>query len=145
VRPIWPLKGCSARGRTSCDRAVVGANATTSARPNTLKRLASLVVGHELRAYATSLRAFPGELAGGTAELAGTSTTTTVSVLAAGPLTPGVTYEFWLVGHNFRGDGTECNHLTPPAKGATRRLRFFPQRLDHVAAAPLFRFDAFAK
>ena len=50
--------------------------------------------------------------AGGTAQLAGTSTTTTVCVLAAGPLTPGVTYEFRLVGHNFRGDGPESNHVT---------------------------------
>jgi len=48
-----------------------------------------------LPAHATSLRAFRQPL-GGTAELAGTSTTTSVSVLAAGPLTPGVTYEFWL-------------------------------------------------
>ena len=47
-----------------------------------------------------------------TAELASTSTTSTVSVIAAGPLTPGVTYEFWLVGHNFRGDGPESNHVT---------------------------------
>ena len=29
-----------------------------------------------------------------------------------GPLTPGVTYEFWLVGHNFRGDGPESNRVT---------------------------------
>ena len=50
--------------------------------------------------------------AGGTTQLAGTSTTTTVSVLAAGPLTPGVTYEFWLVGHNFRGHGPVSNHVT---------------------------------
>ncbi len=64
-----------------------------------------------LPAHATSLRAFR-KPAGGTAELAGTSTSTTVSVLAAGPLTPGVTYEFWLVGHNFRGDGPESNHVT---------------------------------
>jgi len=64
-----------------------------------------------LPAHATSLRAFR-KPAGGTAELAGTSTTTTVSVIAAGPLTPGVTYEFWLAGHNFRGDGPESNHVT---------------------------------
>jgi len=64
-----------------------------------------------LPAHATSLRAFRKPL-GGTAELAGTSTTTTVSVLAAGPLTPGVTYEFWLVGHNSQGDGPESNHVT---------------------------------
>ena len=64
-----------------------------------------------LPAHATSLRAFR-KPAGGTAELAGTLTTTTVSVLAAGPLTPGVTYEFSLVGHNFRGDGPESNHVT---------------------------------
>ena len=67
-----------------------------------------------LPAHATSLRAFR-KRARGTAELAGTSTTTTVSVLAAGPLTPGVTCEFWLVGHNFRGDGTESNHVTHAA------------------------------
>ena len=67
-----------------------------------------------LPAHATSLRAFR-KPAGGTAELAGTSTTTSVSVLAGGPLTPGVTYEFWLVGHNFRGDGPESNHLTHTA------------------------------
>jgi hypothetical protein len=54
----------------------------------------------------------PQEPAGSTAELAGTSTTTTVSVIAAGPLTPGVTCDFWLVGHNFRGDGPESNHVT---------------------------------
>ena len=64
-----------------------------------------------LPARATSLRAFRKPL-GGTAELAGTSATTTVSVLATGPLTPGVTYEFWLVGHNFRGDGPESNHVS---------------------------------
>ncbi len=61
--------------------------------------------------YATTLRAVR-QPAGGTAQLAGTSTTTTVSVIAAGPLTPGVTYEFWLVGHNSQGDGPESNHVT---------------------------------
>ena len=50
--------------------------------------------------------------AGDTAELAGTSRTTTVSVVDAGPLTPGVTYELWLVGHNSQGDGPESNHVT---------------------------------
>ena len=35
--------------------------------------------------------------AGGIAELADTSSTTTVSLTEIGPLTPGVTYEFWLV------------------------------------------------
>jgi len=61
--------------------------------------------------HATTLRAFR-QPAGGTAQLAGTSTTTTVSVVAAGPLTPGVTYDFWLVGHNSQGDGPESNHVT---------------------------------
>ena len=27
------------------------------------------------------------------------------------PFTPGVTYELWVVGHNFRGDGPERNHV----------------------------------
>ena len=49
--------------------------------------------------------------AGGTAELAGTSTTTTVPSIAAGPLTTGVTNEFWLVCHNFRVDGPKSKHV----------------------------------
>lgn len=61
--------------------------------------------------HATTLRAFRRP-AGGTAELAGTSGTTTVSLTEIGPLTSGVTYEFWLVGHNSRGDGPESNHVT---------------------------------
>ena len=50
--------------------------------------------------------------AGGTAELAGTSGTTTVSVVELGPLTAGVTYEFWLVGRNSQGEGPQSNHVT---------------------------------
>lgn len=61
--------------------------------------------------HATSLRAFR-QPAGGAAELAGTSSTTTVSLVDLGPLTSGVSYEFWLVGHNSRGDGPESNHVT---------------------------------
>jgi len=61
--------------------------------------------------HATSIRAFR-KPAGGVAQLAGTSTTNVVSVVAAGPLTPGVTYELWLVGHNSQGDGPESNHIT---------------------------------
>ena len=60
-----------------------------------------------LQEHATSLRAFR-KPAGGQPELAGTATT--VSVVGSGPLTPGVTYELWVVGHNFRGDGPESNH-----------------------------------
>ena len=61
-------------------------------------------------AHATSIRAFR-KPAGGVAELEGTSGTTTVSVVAMGPFTPGVTYELWVTGHNFRGDGSESNHV----------------------------------
>jgi hypothetical protein len=61
--------------------------------------------------HATSIRAFR-KPAGGVAQLAGTSTTNVVSIVAAGPLTPGVTYELWLVGHNSQGDGPESNHIT---------------------------------
>lgn len=60
--------------------------------------------------HATTLRAFR-KPAGGVAQLAGTSTTNVVSVIAAGPLTAGVTYELWLVGHNSQGDGPESNHV----------------------------------
>ncbi len=64
-----------------------------------------------LPANATTIRAFRKVL-GGDPELAGTSNTTTVSVVQLGPLTPGATYEFWVVGHNHRGDGPESNHVT---------------------------------
>lgn len=63
---------------------------------------------------ATSLRAYR-KAAGGEAELAGTSTGTTVSVVGVGPLTPGVTYELWVAGHNSQGDGPESNHVTHTA------------------------------
>ena len=50
--------------------------------------------------------------AGGTAELAGTSGTTTISVVELVPLTAGVTDEFWLVGRNSQGEGPQSNHVT---------------------------------
>jgi hypothetical protein len=49
-------------------------------------------------ANSTTIRAYRQPL-GGVAELAGSSPTTTVSVVQFGPLTPGVTYDLWLVGH----------------------------------------------
>ena len=61
--------------------------------------------------HATTLRAYR-QAAGGNAELAGTSATTTVSVVELGPLTAGVTYEFWLVGRNSQGEGPQSNHVT---------------------------------
>lgn len=63
---------------------------------------------------ATTLRAYR-KAAGGVAELAGTSNGTTVSVVALGPLTPGVTYELWVAGHNSQGDGAESNHVSHTA------------------------------
>ncbi|MEK6261936.1 MAG: fibronectin type III domain-containing protein [Planctomycetota bacterium] len=62
-----------------------------------------------LPAHATTLRAYRRP-AGGEAVFCGSSPT--VTVLGAGPLTPGVTYEFWVVGKNFRGEGPESNHVT---------------------------------
>ena len=53
-----------------------------------------------------------GHAAGGTAELAGTSGTTTVSVVELGPLTASVTYEFWLVDRNSQGEGPQSNHVS---------------------------------
>ena len=35
-----------------------------------------------------------------------------LSVTAFAPLTPGVSYEVWLAGHNSRGDGPESNRVT---------------------------------
>jgi len=63
---------------------------------------------------ATTLRAYR-KAAGGEAELAGTSTGTTVSVVGVGPLTPGVTSELWVAGHNSQGDGPESNHVSHTA------------------------------
>lgn len=63
---------------------------------------------------ATSLRAYR-KAAGGEPELAGTSTGTTVSVVGVGPLTVGVAYELWVVGHNAQGDGPESNHVNHTA------------------------------
>ncbi len=60
--------------------------------------------------HATTLRAYR-QPAGGEAVLAGTSPTTTVSVVGLEPLTSGVQYEFWVVGHNSAGDGPESNHI----------------------------------
>lgn len=79
--------------------------------PATLDAVALSLTVSALPDHATTLRAFRRP-AGGTAELAGTSATTTVSLTALGPLTTGVTYEFWLVGHNSQGDGPQSNHVT---------------------------------
>ncbi len=68
----------------------------------------------ELPEHATTIRAYR-KAAGGQPELAGTSSGTTVSVVTAGPLTAGVVYELWVVGHNFQGDGPESNHLSHTA------------------------------
>jgi hypothetical protein len=55
---------------------------------------------------------------GGAPELAGSSPTTTVSVVQFGPLTPGVTYEFWLVGDTqSAGEGPQSNHVTHVGAG----------------------------
>jgi len=61
--------------------------------------------------HATTLRAYR-RAAGGSAELAGSSPTATVSVVELSPLTSGVTYDFWLVGRNSQGEGPESNHIT---------------------------------
>ena len=80
--------------------------------PATFNAAALSLTVSALPDHATTLRAFRRP-AGGTAELAGTSaTTTTVSLTDLGPLTPGVTYEFWLVGHNSQGDGPQSNHVS---------------------------------
>jgi hypothetical protein len=64
-----------------------------------------------LPGHATFIRAFR-QPAGGKAESAGVSNSTSVSVVGITPLTPGVTYTFWVVGENSRGQGPESNHVT---------------------------------
>ena len=58
---------------------------------------------------ATTIRAFR-KAAGGVAEQVGSSATSSIAITA--PFTPGVAYELWLTGHNFRGDGPESNHVS---------------------------------
>lgn len=77
----------------------------------TLNATALTLTAPALPDHATTLRAYRRP-AGGTAELAGTSATTTVSLIELGPLTSGVSYEFWLVGRNSQGEGPESNHVT---------------------------------
>ena len=79
--------------------------------PATFDAVAQSLTVSALPDHATTLRAFRRP-AGGTAELAGTSATTTVSLTELGPLTTGVTYEFWLVGHNSQGVGPQSNHVS---------------------------------
>ncbi len=99
------------RGTASSAGRRRAATAAGRTRPGDLDAAALTPSVAAMPDHAPSLRAFR-QPAGGTAQLAGTSTTTTVSVVAAGPLTPGVTYDFWLVGHNSQGDGPESNHVT---------------------------------
>ena len=79
--------------------------------PATFNAAAPSLTVSALPDHATTLRAFRRP-AGGTAELAGTSATTTVSLTDLGPLTTGVTYEFRLVGHNSQDDGPQSNHVS---------------------------------
>jgi hypothetical protein len=50
--------------------------------------------------------------AGGPETDAGVSNETTVSVVGISPLTPGVSYQVWVVGANSRGEGPESNKIT---------------------------------
>lgn len=63
-----------------------------------------------LPGHTTTLRA-DRQPAGGAPEVAGSSPTTTVSVVEFSPLIPGVRYEFWLVGVNHKGEGPPSNHV----------------------------------
>lgn len=58
--------------------------------------------------HAATLRAYR-QPAGDAPEVAGSSPTTTVSVVEFSPLIPGVRYEFWLVGVNRKGEGPPSN------------------------------------
>ncbi len=79
--------------------------------PVTFAAAALTLTAPALPDHATTLRAYR-QAAGGTPELAGTSATTTVSLVELGPLTAGVTYQFWLVGRNSQGEGPQSNHVT---------------------------------
>ncbi len=79
--------------------------------PTTFNAATQSLALESLPAHATSLRAYR-QAARGQPELAGESDTTTVSVTQSSPLTPGVTYDLWLVGLNSRGEGPESNHVT---------------------------------
>lgn len=66
----------------------------------------------ELPEHATSIRAYRQLTAGGDPELAGTSATTTVSVIEAGPLEGDQEYNVWVVGNNAAGEGPPSNAIT---------------------------------
>ena len=61
--------------------------------------------------HATFLRCYR-QPAGGPETVAGVSNTTTVSAVGFVPLTPGVTYDAWVVGANSRGEGPASNRIT---------------------------------
>ena len=61
--------------------------------------------------HASFIRAYR-QPAGGPETVAGISSTATVSVAGIAPLTPGVTYQAWVVGGNSRGEGPASNKIT---------------------------------
>jgi hypothetical protein len=61
--------------------------------------------------HASFIRAYR-QPAGGSKVVAGVSGTTVVSVVGLSPLTPGVTYQAWVVGVNSRCEGPESNKVT---------------------------------
>jgi hypothetical protein len=61
--------------------------------------------------HATFIRSYR-QVTGGTAEPAGVSNSVTVSVVDFSPLTPGATYQLWVVGVNSRGEGPASNKVS---------------------------------
>jgi hypothetical protein len=62
-------------------------------------------------AHASFIRSFR-QPAGATAVSAGVSAMPTVSVVGITPLTPGVTYQLWVVRENSRGAGPASNKVS---------------------------------
>jgi hypothetical protein len=61
--------------------------------------------------HASFIRAYR-QVTGGTAEAAGVSAANIVSVVDFSPLTPGASYQLWVVGVNSRGEGPASNKIS---------------------------------
>ena len=61
--------------------------------------------------HASFLRAYR-QVTGGSAVVAGVSNTPTVSVVGISPVTPGASYQAWVVGVNSRGEGPASNKVS---------------------------------
>jgi hypothetical protein len=113
--PRHALARGSSQSPPRCDKGEAGAQPLPGAPGTATFHAGTLTLSvPAMPEHATSLRAYR-KPAGGVVVLADTSTGTTVSGVGLGPLTPGVTCELWVTGHNSQDDGPESNHVSHTA------------------------------